>query len=65
MKRWRIALALAAGLLMRTEAQASVNLPLHHWAYEDIDRLTALGAIDLAMVSAKPYSRKLAAKYVA
>ena len=65
MKRWRIALALAAGLLMRTEAQASVNLPLHHWAYEDIERLTALGAIDRAMVSAKPYSRKLAARYVA
>lgn len=65
MKRWLIALAVAASLLMRAEAQAAVNLPLHHWVYDDIERLTALGAIDRAMVSAKPYSRKLAARYVA
>jgi capsule assembly protein Wzi len=46
-------------------ALASVNLPLHHWAYDAIERLTALGVIDRAMVVAKPYSRKQAAKYVA
>ena len=46
-------------------AQASVNLPLHHWSYDAIERLTALGIIDRAMVVPKPYSRKLAAKYVA
>ena len=44
---------------------ASVNMPLHHWAYEAIERLTALGVIDRAMVVSKPYSRKEAAKYVA
>ena len=44
---------------------ASVNLPLHHWAYDAIERLTALGVIDQAMVVAKPYSRKQAGKYVA
>src|SRR6476660_1800530 len=46
-------------------AWASVNLPLHHWAYEAIERLTTLGIIDHAMVVAKRYSRKEAAKYVA
>ncbi len=46
-------------------AWASVNLPLHHWAYEAIERLTAMGVIDRAMVVTKPYSRKQAAKYVA
>ena len=46
-------------------AWASVNLPLHHWAYEAIERLTTLDIIDQAMVVAKPYSRKQAAKYVA
>jgi Capsule assembly protein Wzi len=46
-------------------ALASVNLPLHHWSYDAIERLTALGIIDRAMVVAKPYSRKQAAKYVA
>src|SRR2546427_3829416 len=46
-------------------AVASVNLPLHHWTYEAIERLVALGIIDRAMVVTKPYSRKEAAKYVA
>ena len=46
-------------------AHASVNIPLHHWAYEAIERLTNLGIIDRAMVVTKPYSRKQAAKYVA
>ena len=44
---------------------ASVNLPLQHWSYEAIERLTALGIIDRAMVVSKPYSRNQAAKYVA
>ena len=52
-------------LLFFQGAWASVNIPLHHWAYEAIERLTALGIIDQAMVTAKPYSRKQAAKYVA
>jgi Capsule assembly protein Wzi len=42
-----------------------VNLPLQHWSYDAIERLTALGIIDRAMVVAKPYSRKQAAKYIA
>ena len=46
-------------------ALASLNLPLHHWVYEAVERLTALEIIDSAMVVAKPYSRKQAAKYVA
>ena len=46
-------------------ALASVNLPLHHWAYEAIERLTNLGIIDRAMVVTKPYSRKQAAKFIA
>lgn len=44
---------------------ASVNLPLHHWAYEAIERLTAMGIIDRVMVVAKPYSRMEAARAVA
>ena len=46
-------------------AEASVNLPLHHWVYEAIERLTAMDIIDRAMVVTKPYSRKEAAQYVA
>ena len=53
------------GVLAPDGADASVNLPLHHWAYEAIERLTAMGVIDRAMVVTKPYSRKEAAKYVA
>ncbi len=65
---WLIALVLIGvafpGLWIQ-QAHASVNLPLHHWAYEAIERLTAMGVIDRAMVVAKPYSRKQATKYVA
>src|SRR5687767_5004657 len=60
-----VALVATTMISKGNEALASVNLPLHHWAYEAIERLTALGIIDQAMVIHKPYSRKLAAKYVA
>jgi hypothetical protein len=66
--RWAVCLAvlaLAPGLYWVGPAAASVNLPLHHWAYEAIERLTSLGIIDRAMVTTKPYSRKEAARYVA
>jgi len=59
--------ALAACLLLlgtASVAAASVNLPLHHWAYDAIERLTVLGIIDHALLTAKPYSRKEAAKMV-
>ncbi len=46
-------------------AFSSTNLPLHHWAYEAIERLTALGVIDRAVLDTKPYSRKEAARHVA
>ena len=42
-----------------------MNLPLHHWTYEAIERLVALGVIGRAMLVPKPYSRKEAARYVA
>lgn len=68
MKRIRtgsIILALGAVLLWVALAEASVNLPTHHWAYEAIERLTAMGVINQAIVVTKPYSRKQAARYVA
>lgn len=52
-------------VLVGERSFASVNLPLHHWVYGAIERLTAMGVIDRAMVVPKPYSRKQAAKYVA
>lgn len=57
---------LAALLLaLSSSAYATVNLPLHHWAYEAIERLSAMGMIEGAMLAAKPYSRNQAARYVA
>lgn len=55
-----LTVCLAAG-----PALASVNLPLHHWTYEAIERLVSMGLIDDAMVVTKPYTRKQAARYVA
>jgi hypothetical protein len=60
-----IVFALGAVLLWAAMAEASVNLPLHHWTYEAIDRLVAMGLVNDAMVVSKPYSRKQAARYVA
>ena len=60
-----ILLMASIALLSVGVATASVNLPLYHWSYDAIERLTALGIIDGAMVVTKPYSRKQAAKYVA
>ncbi len=44
--------------------RAAVDIPLHHWTYEAIDRLVALRVIDRAMLIPKPYSRNEAAVYV-
>lgn len=46
-------------------ALASSNVPLHHWSYEAIERLIALGVIDRALIGAKPFSRMQAAQFVA
>jgi hypothetical protein len=63
--RWALVLAASAVVQFGGIALASVNLPTHHWAYEAIERLTAMGVINHAIVVAKPYSRKQAAQYVA
>ncbi len=64
--RWSLAALIAWVVVLPIGGvQASVNLPLHHWTYEAIERLVALGVIDRAMVVPKPYSRKEAARYVA
>ncbi len=62
---WLVVLIPGVGVMAEETVLASVDLPLHHWAYETIERLTALKIIDQAMVIPKPYSRKQAAKYVA
>lgn len=55
----------ALWLLLGGIAQASSNLPLHHWGYDAIERLIDLRVIDRALIGAKPYSRMQAAQYVA
>lgn len=65
MRVWAIVVLTWLLILPSGRADASVNLPTHHWAYEAIERLTAMGVIDHAIVVTKPYSRKQAARYVA
>jgi capsule assembly protein Wzi len=60
-----VLLILLLALGLPNLSQASSNLQLHHWVYIAIERLTALGLIDRAMIVPKPYSRKEAARYVA
>jgi len=67
-RRWLVWVSIMLAVLaaqVGEQAQGSVNLPLHHWTYEAIERLVALGVIDRAMVVPKPYSRKEAARHVA
>jgi len=52
-------------LFLSGVALASSNVPLHHWSYEAIERLIALGVIDHALIGAKPFSRMQAAQFVA
>jgi hypothetical protein len=65
MQRRFVVLLLVLSMMAVARAYGAVDLPLHHWAYEDIERLAAMGVIDRAMLGSKPYSRKEAAKYVA
>jgi Capsule assembly protein Wzi len=60
----RYVLLLTLVWCMASPVHASVNLPLHHWAYDAIERLSVLGIIDQALLTPKPYSRKEAAKMV-
>ncbi len=62
---WICAAVWTALLGVSSAVHASVNLPLHHWTYDAIERLVSMGLIEDAMVVTKPYSRKLAARYVA
>jgi hypothetical protein len=61
--------SLAFGILLQIGFEevgsATSNVPLHHWAYEALERLVALDLIDRAILGTKPYSRKQAAQYVA
>lgn len=61
---WCAAIFMLCAVASGTQALASANLPLHHWVYDAIERLTAMGVIDQAMLGPKPYSRKEAARYV-
>jgi hypothetical protein len=63
--RWLVLSILVAELAFPSHGAASANLPLHHWSYDAIERLLALGVIDRALIGAKPYSRMQAAQYVA
>ncbi|WP_455388168.1 capsule assembly Wzi family protein [Petrachloros mirabilis] len=66
-KRWRTGLLsflFWVTSILVSPVEASVNLPLHHWAYDAIERLTVLGIIDQGLLTPKPYSRKEAARLI-
>lgn len=43
---------------------ASVNLPLHHWGYEAIERMATLGLVDQTLVGTKPITREEMARII-
>jgi hypothetical protein len=52
-------------LILIGPAIASVDLPVSHWAYKALRRLSASGFIDQSLLNTQPISRRYAAKLVA
>lgn len=69
-ERLRHSLVVLCGLLMwgslaAPVSAASVNVPLDHWSYRDIDTLIGFGLIRTAMLGSKPFSRDEMARLIA
>jgi len=41
-----------------TASPVAVNVPLDHWAYRAVERLYALGVVDMAMLGSRPWDRR-------
>lgn len=52
--KWLFLLTL---LLNPCLAQSSTNLPLDHWAYSSLEKLTSFGLVDSSVIGTKPFSR--------
>jgi hypothetical protein len=46
-------------------ALVSTNVPLDHWSYDAVDKLTSYGLIDSAMLTTRPISRIEMARHIA
>ena len=56
---------LLGGIFVVPAAASSVNVPLDHWSYEDIDALIGFGLIRTAMLGTRPFSRDEMARLIA
>jgi hypothetical protein len=65
MRRIVVLLILFALLGLPSSASVSTNVPLDHWSYDAVDKLTNYGLIDSALLTTKPLSRLAMARLVA
>jgi hypothetical protein len=66
MRKYFFASTVILGLICNVAANGfvSVNVPLDHWSYNDIDKLIGLGLIDSSMMNTKPVSRLEMARHI-
>ena len=65
MQRIALSVILVALAAPPSQALVSTNVPLGHWSYEAVDKLTSYGLIDSAMLTVRPLARVEMARHVA
>jgi hypothetical protein len=67
MRKYFLAFTVILGLICSAAADGfvSVNVPLDHWSYNDVDKLIGQGLIDSSMMNTKPVSRLEMARHIA
>ena len=66
MRKCIVASTVILGLICNVAANGfvSVNVPLDHWSYNDIDKLIGQGLIDSSMMNTRPVSRLEMARHI-
>jgi len=57
-----VVVAVLCAAVAATAAPVSVNVPLDHWAYRAVERLYALGVVDLVLLGPRPWDRRTFAR---
>jgi hypothetical protein len=67
MRKYFFASTVILGFICSVAANGfvSVNVPLDHWSYNDIDKLIGQGLIDSSMMNTRPVSRLEMARLIA
>lgn len=67
MRKYFVIITMILGFICCVSASGfvSVNVPLDHWSYNDIDKLIGMGLIDGSMMNTRPITRLEMARHIA